>query len=64
MQDEAVVTARTKCGWVRIRECVELLHCRRFPLKLKEAVYKSYVRPAILHGSEALCLKERLMGML
>ena len=26
---------------------------RKFPLVLKGAVYKSYVRPAILHGSEA-----------
>ena len=25
---------------------------RRFPLKLKGTVYKSYVRPAILYGSE------------
>ena len=25
---------------------------------LKEAVYESYMRPAILYGSEAWCLKE------
>ena len=31
----------------------ELLHGSRFPLKLKAAVYRSYVRPAILYGSEA-----------
>ena len=30
-----------------------------FSRKLKEAVYKSYARPAILYKSEALCLKER-----
>ena len=30
------------------------------PLRLNGAVYKSYVRPAILYGREALCLKERL----
>ena len=30
----------------------------------KGAVYKSYVRPAILYGSEALCLKESEMGIL
>ena len=28
------------------------------------AVYKSYVRPAILYGSEAWCLKESEMGIL
>ena len=31
---------------------------RRFPQKLKGAVYKSYARPAILYGNEAWCLKE------
>ena len=36
----------------------------RFPPKLKEAVYKSYVRPAILHGSVAWCLEESEMGIL
>ena len=44
---EAAVTARTRCGSVRYRECSELLY-GRLPLKLKVAVYKSYVRTAIL----------------
>ena len=43
---EAAVTARTRCGWIKCRECGELLYGRRFPLKLKGAVYKRYVRPA------------------
>ena len=47
---------------VELRECGELLYGRRFPLKLKGAVYKTYVRPAILHGSEAWCLKENDIG--
>ena len=55
---EAAVTARTRCGWVMLRVCAEMLYGRRFPLKLKGAVYMSYVRPTILHGSEAWCLKE------
>ena len=53
--------ARTRCGWVKFRECGALLYFRRFPLKLKGAVYSSYVRPAILYGSEAWCLKESEM---
>ena len=28
---EAAVTARTRCGWAKNRECGELLHGRRFP---------------------------------
>ena len=61
---EAAVTARTRCGSVKLRECVELLYGRRFPLMLKWAVYSSYVRSAILYGSEACCLKESEMGIL
>ena len=55
---EAAVTVRTRCGWAKFRECGELLYDRRFHQKLKWAVYMSYVRPAILHGSETWCLKE------
>ena len=61
---EAAVTARTRCGWVMFRECGKLLYCRRFHLRPKGAVYESYVRPAILYGSEACCLKEGETGIL
>ena len=44
-------------------ECGELLYGRRFPLRLKGAVYESYVRPAMLYGSEAWCLIEGEMGI-
>ena len=42
----------------------ELLYGRRIPLMLKGAVNKSYIRPAILNGSEAWCLKESEMRIL
>ena len=61
---EAAVTAITRCGWVKFRECGELLYGRRFPLKLNGAVYKSYISLAILYGSEKWCLKESEMGIL
>ena len=41
-----------------------MLYGRRFPLWLKLYIYRSYVRPAILYGSEAWCLKESEMGIL
>ena len=56
---EAAVTVRARCWCVKFRECSELLCGRRFPIDLKVAVYKSYVRTAILYGSEAWCLIER-----
>ena len=37
---EAAVTAIAKCGWIKFRECGELLHDKRFPLKLKGGVHK------------------------
>ena len=39
---EAAVSARTTCCWIMFWECSELLYGRRFPLKLKGAVYGSY----------------------
>ena len=61
---DSAVTARTRCGWVKLRECGELLYGMRFPPKLKMAVHKSYIKPLILYGSEAWCLKESEMGIL
>ena len=56
---EAAVTARIRCGFVKFMECSELLYGRRFPLRLKGAVYRTYVKPEILYESEAWCMKER-----
>ena len=50
---EAAVTARTRCGWDKLRECGEWLYGRKFPLQLKGVAYKSYVRPAVLYVPEA-----------
>ena len=41
-----------------------MLYGRRFPVKLKGGVHKSYIRSAIPHGREAWCLKEREMEIL
>ena len=41
-----------------------MLYGRRFSPKMKGAVNKSYVRPAILYGSERWCLKESEKGIL
>ena len=49
---ETAVTARVRIGWVRFRECGELLLGNRFPLKMKGKVYRCCVRSAILYGSE------------
>ena len=61
---EAAVIARVRTGWVRFRECGELLLGNRFPLKMKGKVYRCCVRSAILYGSETWCLKENEKAIL
>ena len=61
---EAAVTARVRIGWVRFKECGELLLGNRFPLKMKGKVYRCCVRLAILYGSETWCLKENEKAIL
>ena len=38
---ETAVTARVRIGWMKFRECGELLLGRRFSLKMKGMVYRS-----------------------
>ena len=40
---KAAVTARTRIGWVKFKECRELLNSKRFSLKNKGMVYQSCV---------------------
>ena len=39
------MSARMKCGFVKFRECGQLLYGRRFTLGLKGSSYESYIRP-------------------
>ena len=50
---EVAMTASTRCGWAKFRECDELLCGRRLPIELNVAVYESYLRTTILYGGEA-----------
>ena len=61
---EAAVTARARIGWVKFRECGELLNSKRFSLKVKGMVYRSCVRVAMLYGSETWCLTENEIAIL
>ena len=61
---EAAVRARARFGWVKFRECGELLYGKRFSLKMKGRVYQTCVRPAMLYGSKTWCLRESEMGIL
>ena len=55
---EAAVTAKTRVGWKKFKEWGEILFGKRFSLQMKGKIYKSYVRSAILNGSEMWHLRE------
>ena len=61
---ETAVTSRVRIGWMKFRECGELLRGRRFSLRMKGMVYQSCVRSAMLYGSETWCLRESEMAIL
>ena len=55
---EAAVTARTRIGWMKFRECGKFLYGRKFLLKMKGRIYQSWAISAMLHRSETWCLRE------
>ena len=60
---KAAVTARGRIGWVKFKECRELLNSKR-RRKRKGMVYRSCVRLAMLYGSETWCLSENEIAIL
>ena len=56
---EAAVTARMRIGWIKFRECRELLLGKRFSLKIKARVFQSCVRSTMLCGGETWCWRVR-----
>ena len=61
---ETALTARVRIGWMKFRECGELLLGRRFSLKIIGMVNRSCVRSAMLYGSETWCSRENEMMIL
>ena len=45
---ETVVTARTRIRWINFGECRELLYERKLSLEIKEKIYQSCVKSAML----------------
>ena len=61
---EAIVKARIRTGWIRFRECGDLLLRNRFPLRMKDKVSCCCKRSAMLHGNKTWCLKENEKAIL
>ena len=60
---ETAVTSRVRIGWMKFRECGELLRGRRLCMRMKGMVYCNCARSAMLHGSETWCLRESEMAI-
>ena len=63
---EAAVTAKTRVGYKKFRECDEMLFGKRFSLQKKGKIYKSYksyLRSAMLYGSKMWCLRKRVIPL-
>ena len=54
---EAAVTARTRVGWKKFRECGEIMFRKRFSLQMNEKLYNSY-------GSKTWCVRENEAAIL
>ena len=52
------MTAKPRLELKKFRECGEILFKKRFSLQMKEKIYKSYVRSAMLYGSKTWCLRK------
>ena len=61
---EAAMTEGARIGWMKFKECRELLNSKRFSLKMKGMVYRSCVRSAMLYGSDAWYLRENKIAIL
>ena len=59
-----VAVTTTRIGWIEFRECGELLYGRKLSLKMKERIYSSCVRSAMLYGRETWRLRENVMEIL
>ena len=64
MNCEVSIMARTRLGWMKFRECGELLMGKRYLLKIKERIYHSCVRLVMLCERKIWCLRERELVIL
>ena len=56
---ETEITMRVGAGWRNWKKCSGVLCDRRMPEKLKEKVYKTVIRPAMLYVADTCATKKR-----
>jgi hypothetical protein len=58
------VSHRIKVGWLKCRQASGVLCDPRVPIKLKEKLYRTAIRPAMLYGAECWPTKRRYVQQL
>ena len=56
---QADVTDRIRIGWMKWKEVSGVMCDRKMPVKLKDKVYKTIIRPAMTYGSECWAVKKK-----
>ena len=56
---QADVTNRIRIGWMKWKEVSGVMCDRKMPVKLKDKVFKTIIRPAMTYGSECWAVKKK-----
>ena len=56
---QADVTNRIGIGWMKWKEVSVVICDRKMPVKLKDKVFKTIIRPAMAYGSECWAVKKK-----
>ena len=56
---QADVNNRIRIGWMKWKKVSGVMCDRKMPVKLKDKVYKTIIRPAMTYGSECWAVKKK-----
>ena len=56
---ETDVNNRVKVAWAKWREVSGVMCDKKMPTKLKDKIYKTIVKPAMIYGSECRVVKKK-----
>ena len=59
---ETDVNNRVKAAWAKWREVAGVMCDKKMPIKLKDKIYKTIVKPAMIYGSECWAVKKNAFG--
>ena len=57
---ETEVNNRVKVAWAKWREVSGVMRDKKMPIKLKDKIYKTIAKPAMIYGSECWAVKKTI----